>query len=121
MRLIDADKFERYLMFYAGRWESLQDVIYALRDFETLNAQPVVHGHWVKNKPNPKIMQEFHKQKIGLAMGENSIYWTCSKCGYWGTPIYKYCSHCGAKMDEKNDSNGNWIYQSLDEVIDSAD
>jgi uncharacterized OB-fold protein len=31
-------------------------------------------------------------------MSEKSIFWTCSCCGAWGTPIQKYCSECGAKM-----------------------
>lgn len=34
-----------------------------------------------------------------MTMTENSIFWTCSICGCWGTPQYKYCPNCGAKMD----------------------
>lgn len=44
-------------------------------------------------------MRAFHNQGIGVAMAENSIYWTCSICGDWGVPHNKYCRECGAKMD----------------------
>lgn len=57
------------------------------------------HGHWVKNKPNPDAMNNFHKKGIGLSMRKNSIFWTCSECGTWGTPYSKFCSECGTKMD----------------------
>ena len=63
------------------------------------DVEEVVRGHWVENKPNPKQMQEFHDMGIGKAMALNSIYWTCSECNGWGTLIYSFCPHCGAKMD----------------------
>jgi hypothetical protein len=43
-------------------------------------------------------MKEFHKKGIGLSMANNSIFWTCSECGMWGTPHSKYCGECGAYM-----------------------
>ena len=57
-------------------------------------------AHWIRHTPDKNIMQEFHKQGIGRGMSENSIFWTCSNCGGWGTLIYKYCPHCGAKIEE---------------------
>lgn len=65
----------------------------------TANVAEVKHGEWVRNEPNPQKMKEFHQLGIGKAMSENSIYWTCSCCGSWGTLTHKYCSQCGAKMD----------------------
>ena len=59
----------------------------------------VKHGYWITNKPNEKQMKDFHDMGIGKAMALQSIYWTCSECGTWGTPRYKYCPECGAKMD----------------------
>ena len=57
-------------------------------------------AHWVRHSPNKNIMREFHKQGIGRGMGENSIFWTCSNCGSWGTLSHKYCSNCGSKIEE---------------------
>lgn len=59
----------------------------------------VKRGVWIKNKPNPEAMKEFHKMGIGKIMSEKSIFFTCSCCGSWGTPINKYCGTCGAKME----------------------
>lgn len=65
----------------------------------TADVVEVKHGYWVKNAPNPEAMKSFHAVGLGKFMSENSIYWTCSCCGKWGSPIYPYCSECGAKMD----------------------
>ena len=59
----------------------------------------VVHGEWIKHSPGPDVMRKFHAMGIGKSMGERSIFWTCSNCNLWGMPHYKYCPHCGAKMD----------------------
>lgn len=63
------------------------------------------HGHWE------------------LREGYNRLQ-RCSACGYKYNDLIEcdnFCGNCGAKMDEKKDSNGNWIYMSLEEVIDNAD
>jgi hypothetical protein len=65
----------------------------------TADVVEVKHGEWIKNKPNPEMMKAFHDLGIGKGMTEKSIFWTCSCCGTWGTPRYKYCQECGAKMD----------------------
>jgi NADH pyrophosphatase NudC (nudix superfamily) len=57
-------------------------------------------AQWVKHKPDIEKMQEFHRLGIGKAMGENSIFWTCSNCNGWVSLSYQYCPHCGAKMKE---------------------
>lgn len=53
---------------------------------------------WVRNSPNLDAMREFHKRGIGKGMSENSVFWTCANCGVWGSPIYSFCPHCGAKI-----------------------
>ena len=68
----------------------------------TIEAEPVVHGRWVKHPPSPSAMATFHAAGIGRSMGVNSIYWTCSECGTWGTLVNNYCPNCGAKMDAKD-------------------
>lgn len=55
-------------------------------------------GEWIRRKPDAEAMRAFHMAGIGKAMGENSIFWTCSICGGWGNLSQKYCSNCGAKM-----------------------
>lgn len=57
-----------------------------LKDAPTIDAEPVRHGHW---------------DHLG---GDE---WCCSNCddvifteGSWEAPTSKYCSNCGAKMDE---------------------
>ena len=49
---------------------------------------PVVHGKWIRE--------------------DNSLGWVCSRCGRGVNTnpegIDLYCYHCGAKMDEKEDT-----------------
>ena len=65
----------------------------------TVDVEEVKHGEWRRNEPNPEQMKEFHKIGLGAAIALSSIFWTCSCCGTWGTPRYKFCPNCGAKMD----------------------
>ena len=67
----------------------------------TVDVVEVKHGEWIKNKPNHEMMKAFHDLGIGKGMAKKSIFWTCSCCGTWGTPRYKYCQECGAKMDKE--------------------
>ena len=69
-----------------------------VREQPTIEAVPVVYGEWIKNSPNIGVMEAFHRMGIGKEMSVNSIYWTCSVCGNWGTPNHKFCSNCGADM-----------------------
>lgn len=59
----------------------------------------VKYGEWIRNERNIPKMKEFHKKGIATAMKATSIFYTCSCCNDWGTPIQKYCSGCGAKMN----------------------
>ena len=60
---------------------------------------------WCKHKPELSKMEKFHKQGIGLGMSENSVFWTCSNCGVWGSPIYSFCPHCGARITKEREEN----------------
>lgn len=60
---------------------------------------------WCKHKPELSKMENFHKQGIGLGMSENSVFWTCSNCGIWGSPIYSFCPHCGARITKEREEN----------------
>lgn len=53
---------------------------------------------WIKNEPNVDVMRKFHELGVAKAMNENSIFWTCSNCGLWGSPVYNFCPSCGAKI-----------------------
>ena len=104
MQLIDVDAFREFWNKNYRHQYANDNFIFAIANFPTVDAVEVVHGRWVKNKPNPKAMRKFHKQGIGKAMSEDSIFWTCSCCEMWGTPIHNYCPNCGALMD--GDGNG---------------
>ena len=72
---------------------------YGTQNIELVEYAEVKHGKWERNERNIRKMKEFHEKGIGLAMHEQSIFWTCSECGMWGHSIHRYCSRCGAKMD----------------------
>lgn len=65
----------------------------------TVDAEPVVHGHWVTNIYDRDFVRI---DKDGFP--EKSCY--CSVCGDWLTASDEYavrgyyCPNCGAKMDE---------------------
>ena len=79
-RLIDADAFERRCMFDENI-EDMQDVIYALRDFPTIDAEPVRHGKWIVT--NEGVVKCSECKRKFILLKEN------------------YCPHCGARMDEE--------------------
>ena len=81
MRLIDADAVINALPVAADDWTSVV-IRLTLENAPTID--PVKHGHWIV----------LH---TGLPVCE------CSCCSNLGSPNSKYCSVCGAKMDEKGD------------------
>lgn len=85
--------------FVEGFHHAKERILKILDSQTTVDAVEVVHGEWIKHKINPEAMRLFHQDGIAEAMGENSIFWTCSECKSWGTPAHKYCQNCGAKMD----------------------
>ena len=88
-RYIDADAFERRCMFDKNI-EDMQDVIYALRDFPTIDAEPVKRGMWIK----ADSQQYFRK---------HYPCFTCSECGYRkeSQKTWNYCPNCGARMGKE--------------------
>lgn len=118
-RYIDADKLLLHLNDYAlgespfpfdesgckEAYEAIQNCMKAVEEQPTADVVPIVHGEWLRHEPNPRIMEEFHEMGIGKGMSINSIYWTCSECGCWGTPSHNYCFKCGAKMDGKENKD----------------
>ena len=83
MRLIDADKLKEEL-----RVNGLGYHYYMLDNAPTVEAEPVRHGHWVRN--------------------DNGTY-SCSECHSWipNEQHYyaRYCLFCGAKMDGGENEN----------------
>ena len=53
----------------------------------------------IKHSPDIEKMREFHKLGLGKAMGERSIFWTCSNCELWVSMAHKFCPNCGAKFE----------------------
>lgn len=91
-RYIDADELLRKSFRIEGHFDlpsgkaqnfsAINDT--EIINFPTADVAPVVHGHWVKEKPDV------------------IIHWCCSACRncyYLDEPNAKYCPNCGAKMD----------------------
>jgi len=96
MRLIDADALKRKIN------ERYHDPFFdvCINNAPTISPDSLVkRGRWERNEPNPEKMKEFHDLGLGKAMGKNSVFWTCSECGKWGNPVYKFCPSCGALME----------------------
>lgn len=98
MRLIDADALESKfrtikIIEVFPEWENLsfqtkhklayygQEVKRIVQNAPTIEAEPVVHGRWI---PHNK--------------GQNN-WCECSKCNTVGSPFWKRCPVCEAKMD----------------------
>lgn len=101
MRLIDAARFERRLMFTVDRDEICDD---CLRNFlDEMAKEPTIdpakHGLWIA-------------EGDGYADGE-MVYdvWYCSECNHCiddgiddPEKLPHYCPNCGAKMDANTDA-----------------
>lgn len=87
MRLIDADEFPTKHVdtgfddYGIGFDEGAQAILDEIKDAPTIDAVPVIHGHWKQD--------------------ENKRY-RCSNCQAVKDQYYDwFCSYCGAKMDGK--------------------
>lgn len=104
MRLVDADallsEMEKYSDdtasskndYLFGMQQRLETCIDVVEYAPTVDAVPVVHGHW--------------KEDTG-----GYGFWLCSHCGFVSEAsaadlLYRYCPHCGARMDGKDGDNG---------------
>lgn len=66
-----------------------RELIDEILDAQTVDAEPVRHGHWIFNpKDAIEMMSTLPK---------------CSECGAESSDGGNYCTHCGAKMDEVED------------------
>lgn len=97
MRLIDADAaLENVPELKHDSHENCGICIlwdrYEAREFikeqPTVDAEPVRHGRW---EPDKNYMRE------------ETGYWRCPLCMKISRDKGEYCSHCGAKMDLKED------------------
>lgn len=75
----DAD-YTEYSEFFDKMLQAFKNVV---DTSPTIEAEPVVHGHWVKR----------YKSK----------YYHCSVCGGLVEDEWHNCPHCGAKMDEEQE------------------
>ena len=106
-------QLENFARFgYEREYNFIENLIKGIENEPTVESAPVVHGHWIKQKPNEEAMNAFHAMGIGKGMSAKSIYWTCSECGGWGTPTHKFCNNCGADMrkEKKMFKVGQWIW-----------
>ena len=95
-RMIDVDKLgltDFEIVMCSGDYkEALKMLIEKIENAPTVDAEPIVHGHWVDE-------------------GKKFLPIYCSRCGfgkvYEDQRNYAYCPNCGAKMDEANDGNHN--------------
>lgn len=115
MRPIDAEAFEEKLEdFSFGRISFIYDnphdkmvarhtvseVIYLLDRAPIIEAKSVVHAHW---KP---FIEDVEIYNTGGYREKRQTGWICSKCGKGFTEFghTKYCSDCGAQMDEEKNN-----------------
>ena len=87
-RLIDADA-----LMSSHWWSELKNPFDTARaktiilSAKTVDAEPVVHGHWVKYN----------------FLGHEQ--WACSECQTLGSPQWKRCPVCEAKMDGEREKD----------------
>lgn len=101
MRLVDADKFRSELDNHYPFTKDEQSkhgmadiakstVLFVLNAMPTVDAAPVVHGHWIPCHP----------------LGDNTPEgYMCSVCHVGGWEKTNFCPHCNAKMDGKGNGN----------------
>ena len=97
MRLIDVDRLLKEFPIRINHYDKengnfryvlgIEAVMDYVKEMPTVEAEPVRHGHWVRN--------------------DNGTY-SCSECQSWipNEQHYyaRYCLHCGAKMDEEKEN-----------------
>ena len=89
-RLIDVEQAKRATYEEVFWTESEQAVVRNfLAKLPKVDAEPVVHGHWVKYN----------------FLGHEQ--WACSECQTLGSPQWKRCPVCEAKMDGERKDNGS--------------
>jgi hypothetical protein len=106
-RLIDADKLLQLLPdgFSRGPYYlSATSVRRQIQQQPTVDAAPVVHGKWVEYKPENNDYGMLPAASYYCSECRNNSAFTVDgmepmPTKAFGRLIYKYCPHCGAKMD----------------------
>lgn len=91
MRLIDADKIiPWYSENYGVSTAILSNLLFLqeiVKNMPTVDANPVIHAHWIESSDHPDTLE-------------------CSHCGkrldmyFYDKKDFKYCNNCNAVMDE---------------------
>lgn len=83
-RLIEVENVIRVIDRYISDDDTNLNIKLAITNIPKIEAEPVRHGHWLKN---------------------GSRYCECSVCHHEGniSGADNYCWYCGAKMDEVTD------------------
>lgn len=92
MRLIDADALEPskvYMNYGFTRIVYMDDI----DEMPTIEAEPTRHGEWI-GKP---IINGYSRVRCSVC---DDVFLELENNGKW-----KYCPHCGARMDEDEISN----------------
>lgn len=94
-RLISTEALMKRINCYPGIRAA---VAKELQYVPTVDAEPVRHGHWIT-------------EKEATGRGEIWVCGCCSVCGHidWDcveSEDFNYCPHCGAIMDEKENTDG---------------
>lgn len=91
-RYIDEDRLyinieEKYKVAQGDARKAYNDVLDTICEIPTADVQEVRHGHWVRE----------------VTEIEDTYYFKafCSVCNRRAVVKYKFCPHCGAKMDEE--------------------
>lgn len=91
-RYIDADKFHEWVY---PNWsycaQNDDDFHNAIDKQPTADVVPVIHAHWIESKT-------FEEHRIMLMCSHCTSVYDIDKPK---KIMYRYCPHCGAKMDEE--------------------
>ena len=99
-RYIDADALEFNIFLLASKMtehgqKAMNNAIELIRAMPTADVQPVIHGHWISKALWVDKQGTKHEKLM------------CNLCGFTHeflddhTAQYRYCTQCGAKMDEE--------------------
>ena len=83
----DAD-YSEYSDFFDKVLQAFKNVV---DTSTTIDAEPIVHGHWIWN-------EDLHRYECSVCHGECATSFT-------ENPLFKpFCGECGAKMDEETET-----------------
>ena len=90
-RLIDAEKLKKHYAWWEDdERRTLFDQIVDAQP--TVEAEPVLHGKWID-------------RTIKVSAELTNIIHVCSVCEEMAVGKYRYCPHCGARMDKDDQAN----------------